>query len=56
MSIREITFDQLHPVVRFAAAVTPRSHALVLAADCRLFRLLSGEGTLQLTNRVLPLR
>lgn len=56
MSIREITFDQLHPVVRFAAAVTPGSRALVLAADCRLFRLLSGEGTLQLTNRVLPLR
>ena len=56
MPIREITFDQLHPVVRFAAAVVPASRALVLAADCRLFRLLAGEGTLQLTDRVIPLR
>lgn len=56
MPIREITFDQLHPVVRFAAAVVPGARGLVLAADCRLFRLLAGEGTLQLTGRVIPLQ
>ena len=56
MTVREITFDQFHPVVRFAAAVTPAARGLVLAADCRLFRLLSGAGELQLSDRSIPLQ